>query len=220
VLDASYKAAFAALHSGTRETDVLAAALCGMLDAGGDIPAIVPPTASGPRTLSGTHGAATDRVVQENELFCIEIGGCYRRYHAVGVQSKWLGVPPRRIAQKYKELSEALEAGVSATLPGVRTADVARKVNAVLAQHDMALPGNHVGYGTGVGYPPTWLDSLRIKEGDKHVLEPNMVLFLFVYHTTAGLDGQPITLFIGEPILVTANGNDQLSQVPINLELG
>lgn len=219
VLDASYEKAFAAIRPGSRESDVLAAALDGMFAAGGDVPAIVPPTASGPRTLSGTHGAAVDRVLGENELFCIEIGGCFRRYHAVGVQSKWLGTPPRKAKEAHERLLETLEAGVASALPGTRVADVARVFDSALARHAMQIPGNHFGYGTGIGYPPTWLDHLRVKERDRHVLEPGMLLFLFVYHTLAGPDGQPVTIFIGEPVLVTTQGNERLSGVPIDLDL-
>jgi Xaa-Pro dipeptidase len=219
VLDASYRSAFAALRPGVRETDVLAAALDGLLQAGGDIPAIIPPTASGPRTFSGTHAAACDRVVRKDDLFSIEIGGCYRRYHSVGVQTKWVGTPPTHVVQKYDVLLQALAAGVSATLPGARTADVARSIHSILEPHGMAVPGNHFGYGTGVGYPPTWVDNLRIKQGDEHILEPGMLLFLFVWNNLNGLNALPTTLFIGEPVLVTAAGHDRLSSVPINLEV-
>lgn len=217
-VDAGYEAAFAALRSGAREVEVLGAALSGMFAAGGNMPAIAPPLASGPRTLAKTHGAATQRVIEPDELFQIEVGGCCERYHAVGVQSKWLGTPPQAIADRYEGLLEALASGREVTAPGAAVADVARAVNRTMERHGAYVPGAHVGYGTGIGFPPTWLDNLRIKETDPHVLEPGMVFFMFV-HETVQHDGVPIELFVGEPMLVTERGADRLSTTPLSLEL-
>jgi Xaa-Pro dipeptidase len=200
------------------EADVLAATFSGMFAAGGHVPAIAPPLASGPRTLSRTHGAATQRVMQEDDLLVLEVGGCLHRYHAVGVQSKWIGDAPRAVRDRFDGLLEALDAGYAATAPGVPTADVARAVNQVLGRHGAFTEGNHVGYGTGIGYPPTWLDNLRIKETDAHVLERNTVFFMFV-HETVQHESTPIELFIGEPILVTDGGAERLSAVPLSLDV-
>ena len=80
-----------------------------MLKAGGETPALAPPSWAGARTLGKTHGAATQRVLREDEPFLLEIGGCRARYHAVGVQTKWVGTPPPRIEDTYDVLVEALD---------------------------------------------------------------------------------------------------------------
>jgi len=219
VQDAGYKAAFNGIHPGARESDVVAAAVAAMLAAGGEIPAIMPPTSSGPRTLSRTHGAATDRVLQIDEPFCIELGACYRRYHAVGVQTKWIGNASEAIRRDYNILLEALEAGVAAVRPGAATAEVARRANGTLSKYGAYEPGNHVGYGTGIGYPPTWLDNLRIKQTDEHVLESNMLFFLFMHSTYAADAASKGVLFVGAPILVVPGGAEQLSHVQLSLDL-
>jgi Xaa-Pro dipeptidase len=218
VVDAGYAAAFAALRPGAREVEVLGATLSGMFSAGGNMPAIAPPLASGPRTLAKTHGAATQRVIEPDELFQLEVGGCCERYHAVGVQSKWLGTPPQAIADHYEGLLESLAAGREATAAGTPVADVAKAVNRTMDRNGALVPGAHVGYGTGIGFPPTWLDNLRIKETDLHVLEAGVVFFMFV-HETVEHDGVPIELFVGEPMLVTEGGADRLSSTPMSLEL-
>lgn len=215
-LDASFEASFAALRPGVRENEVLGSALKAMMDAGGEVPAIVPPTASGPRTLASTHGAATNRVLKTGDLFQFEVGASYQRYNVVGVHSKWLGTPPPDVRRAYGELREALDVGIASIRPGVPVADVARKVNAQMEKVGMYSPGRHIGYGTGIGYPPTWLDNLRVKETDQHVLEANMLLFLFLHHQSD--DGVSL-LFIGEPILVADDGADRLSTVPFSLEV-
>lgn len=218
IVDAGYAGAFAALRPGAREVEVLGATLSGMFAAGGNMPAIAPPLASGPRTLAKTHGAATQRVVEPDELFQLEVGGCCERYHAVGVQSKWLGAPPQAIADRYEGLLESLASGRDATAPGRPVAEVARTVNRTMDRNGALVPGAHVGYGTGIGFAPTWLDNLRVKETDPHVLEPGMVFFMFV-HQTVQHDGVPIELFVGEPMLVTEGGADRLSSTPLSLEL-
>ena len=215
-LDASFEASFAALRPGVRENEVLGCALKAMMDAGGEVPAIVPPLASGPRTLAATHGAATNRVLKSGDLFQIEVGAAYQRYNVVGVHSKWLGVPPPEVHSAFGKLRDALDVGIGSIRTGVPVAEVARKVNAELEMAGMYIPGRHIGYGTGIGYPPTWLDNLRVKETDQHVLEANMLLFLFLHHQCD--DGVSL-LFIGEPILVKDEGADRLSTVPFSLEV-
>src|ERR1035438_9188394 len=215
-LDASFEASFAALRPGVREKEVLGCALKAMMDAGGEVPAIVPPLASGPRTLAATHGAATNRVLKSGDLFQIEVGAAYQRYNVVGVHSKWLGVPPPEVHSAFGKLRDALDVGIGSIRTGVPVAEVARKVNAELEMAGMYIPGRHIGYGTGIGYPPTWLDNLRVKETDQHVLEANMLLFLFLHHQCD--DGVSL-LFIGEPILVKDEGADRLSTVPFSLEV-
>jgi Xaa-Pro dipeptidase len=217
-MDAGFRAAFAALRPGVTEAQVLGECLNGMLHAGGDVPAVMPPLGSGPRTLGKTHCTASQRVIQDDELFVLEVGGCSQRYHAVGVQSKWMGTPPPEVSERHAALVEAMEAGMAATAPGVPTADVARSVSAVLGARGIPSPGKHFGYGTGIGFNPTWVDNLRIKETDPHVLDPGMVFHLFVYHQLAHPSG-PIELFVGRPVLVTETGSEALTDIPLTLDL-
>lgn len=217
VMDAGYKAAFDVFRPGVLETEVLSACMLGMFQAGGHVPAIVPPLSSGPRTLSKTHGAAVDRIINDGEPLSIEPGSSRHRYHVVGVQTRWLGTPPSAAQKVYDNLLLALAAGRDAIRPGAPTAEVARAVNGTLTRHGIGTPGGHVGYGTGIGYPPTWLDTLRIKETDTHVLEKNMVFFMMVHWTLTGISREPIELFVGEPLLVTATGCERLSATPLSL---
>ncbi|RWA58412.1 Xaa-Pro peptidase family protein [Mesorhizobium sp.] len=218
VLDAAYAGAFDALRPGVLETEVLAAALTGMFRAGGHVPAIVPPFASGPRLLSWTHGHAVDRRILPNEAVTIEPGGSRHRYHAVGVQTRWVGgEPTAKVQQTFDELIQAQEAAVSMIRPGVSTADAAREINRVLKQFELYKPGAHSGYGTGIGYPPTWLDTLRIMESDRHVFERNMTFFLVSYWAVKEVGDVTTELCLGEPFIVTDTGCERLSATPLSL---
>jgi Xaa-Pro dipeptidase len=80
----------------------------------------------------------------------------------------------------------------------------------------LSRKGRHVGYGIGIGYPPTWIDNLRIKERDTHVMNPGMTFFLFVGAQTGVGDG---CLYLGEPVAVTDRGVEHLSALPRRLRV-
>jgi Xaa-Pro dipeptidase len=216
ILDRAFGAAFEAVRPGVRECDVNAAVLHTLSSLGADYPAVAPPIASGPRTLTQTHGAATERVLQSGEPFIIEIGAPYRRYHAVAVHSGHLGEPPAEIRELYDAMREGVGEGIAATGPGIPAAGVAAAVLRRLAAQGLSRKGRHVGYGVGIGYPPTWLDSLRIKETDRHVLQPGMTFFLFVGALTRG---SAQCLYVGEPVAVTDRGCERLSALPSQLRV-
>lgn len=218
ILDAGLRAGLEQVRPGATEANVLGAAYAAMFEAGGHMPAVPPPVSSGPRTLSRTHGGATQRVVEDDELFVLEIGACLHRYHVVGVHSRWVGPAPDHVRSTSSELQEALAAGTASVRPGVAAADVARAVNGVLGRQGAFVAGNHVGYGTGIGYPPSWLDTLRIKESSTQVLHPNTVLFLFVHRIVHHRE-TPLLVFIGEPLLVTGTGSERLSALPLELDV-
>jgi len=214
IMDAGVEAAWAALRPGVRECDVHAAVVAAMYRAGGEHPSVAPPMGSGPRTLTQTHGAATTRQVQAGEPFLLEVGGCYRRYHAVCMRTASLGPPDGRMRSMYEAIREASDAGLAAIKPGVRTADLARWVHEQMAGRGYSRRGQHVGYGIGLGYPPTWIDNLRIKETDPHVLQAGMT---FLFH--AGLLAPDASFYValGDPVLVTATGHERLTRLPRDL---
>jgi Xaa-Pro dipeptidase len=214
VMDAGVRAAWDALRPGVRECDVHAAVAAAMYRAGGEHPAVAPPMGSGPRTLTQTHGAATTREVRAGDPFLLEVGACVRRYHAVCMRTASVGPPGDRMRSLHAAIRAATDAGLAAIAPGVRTADVARVVHDALAAHGYSRRGQHVGYGIGLGYPPTWIDSLRIKETDPHVLAEGMT---FLLH--AGLRAPEGDLYValGDPVLVTATGHERLTTLPRDL---
>ena len=217
VLDSAYNAALNVFKPGVLETEVLGAAMSGMFEAGGHVPAIVPPISSGPRSMSNTHGAAVDRVIKLGEHITIEPGSSRFRYHAVGVQTWWLGEPPKEVERVFDGLLTAQKEALSIIKAGIASADVARKINQTLIEKDLHIPGAHHGYGIGIGYPPTWLDDLRIKETDYHILEKNMTFFLVSRFPVFNLADYPIQIYVGEPILVTDEGCERLSSTQISL---
>jgi Xaa-Pro dipeptidase len=216
IMDRAFTAGFEAIRPGVRECDVNAAVMQTLSSLGADFPSVAPPIASGPRTLTQTHGAATERVMRNGEPFTLEIGAPYRRYHAVAVHSGHLGEPPREIRDLHNALRAGIEEGLEVIGPGVPTAHVAAAVVGRLETQGLSRKGRHVGYGIGIGYPPTWLDNLRIKETDTHVLREGMTFFLFAGALTKRGD---LCLYLGEPVAVTGAGCDRLSALPRALRI-
>src|SRR5215831_4388933 len=210
IMDAGVRAAWEALRPGIRECDVHAALVHAMYTAGGEHPSVAPPMGAGPRTLTQTHGAATTREVQAGDPFLLEVGGCYRRYHAVNMRTASLGRPSPRMQSMHDAIREATDAGLALIKPGVPTADVARRVHETMAPHGYSRRGQHVGYGIGLGYPPTWIDNLRIKETDTHVLQPGMT---FLFHSGLVAPDSSVYVALGDPVLVTDTGVERLTSL-------
>lgn len=218
VLDAAYAGAFEALRPGVLETEVLAAAVTGMFKAGGHVPSTLPPFASGPRIKSWTHASAVDRRILENEPVVIEPGGSRHRYHAVGQQTRYSsGEPPIEVQQTFDKLLQAAEVAVAMIRPGVPVADVARHLNRALDEFGLYKPGDHHGYGTGMGFAPSWLDTLKIMETDQHIFERNTTFFLISYWNVKEANGSTTELCLGEPFVVTDAGCERLSATPLSL---
>jgi Xaa-Pro dipeptidase len=210
VMDAGVRAAWETLRPGVRECDVHAAVAAAMYRAGGEHPSVAPPMGTGPRTLTQTHGAATTREVRAGDPFLLEVGGCVRRYHAVCMRTASVGPPGDRTRSMHAAIRAATDAGLAAIRPGVPTSDVARIVHDTLARHGYSRRGQHVGYGIGLGYPPTWIDSLRIKETDPHVLREGMT---FLFHAGLLAPEGDVYVALGDPVLVTAVGYERLTRL-------
>ncbi len=214
VMDAGVRAAFDLLRPGVRECDIHAAVAHAMYAAGGEPPSVAPPMGTGPRTLTQTHGAATTRAIVAGDPFLLEVGGCVGRYHAVCMRTASVGPPSARMQSIYDAIREATDAGLAAIKPGVPTAEVARRVHDTMATRGYSRRGQHVGYGIGLGYPPTWIDNLRIKETDMHVLQPGMT---FLLHSGLIAPDASFYVALGDPVLVTERGAERLTALDRDL---
>jgi Xaa-Pro dipeptidase len=208
IMDRAVRAGFDSLRPGAREYEIHASVAHAMYSAGGGPPAVAPPIASGPNVLSQTHSAAGDRAVEEGEPLMIEVGAQYRRYHAVCLRTASLGQPAPKLRAMHDAIIEATDIGLQTIAAGVPTAEVARRVLAALEVRGFSKRGSHVGYGIGLGYPPTWVDNLRIKETDTRFLQPGMTFMLY----GVLVDPQARTAAAcGDPVLVTEAGSERLT---------
>lgn len=215
-LDAGLRAGFGALGPGVRECEVHAAIAQALYAAGAEYQAVGPTLETGPRTLYQTHGGAQRRAISPPEPVTIEIGACYSRYHAVAMRSASVGPPSEAQRRMHGLIDEAISRGIEKIAPGVPVREVAATINEVYERNGLGGRKRHVGYGIGVGYPPTWLDNLRIKLTDDHVLKPGMT---FLVHTVLDDKAAGVGVALGDPVLVTETGCEILTAVPRDIFL-
>ena len=200
---------------GMRKCDLVAeiydAGTRGVDGYGGDYPAIVPLLPSG-ADAAAPHLTWDDRPLRAGEGTFFEIAGCYRRYHCPLSRTLFLGKPTPVFREAEKAVLEGMEAGLAATRPGNRCADIADAFLAVLARYRIEKP-NRCGYSIGLSYPPDWGErTMSLRPGDETVLQPGMT-----FHFMTGLWLENMGVEITEAIAITETGVECLARVPRQL---
>ncbi|MEM7176439.1 MAG: Xaa-Pro peptidase family protein [Pseudomonadota bacterium] len=181
-----------------------------MRRAGSDYPATPAELASGPRSVQG-HGTPGDRVLAPGDLVHIEIGGAARRYHAVAIQTMVVpGAPPPPGAEALYDLARAcLQRGLAQLGPGVAAAEVEAPALELLRA---AGGGDNFkmrfGYGVGIGYPPSWLEPLKITRTSTDVLTPGTC---FVLHACLLDAAAELGVLVGGTYAITESGYEMLA---------
>jgi Xaa-Pro aminopeptidase len=157
--------------------------------------------ASGPQGAS-PHARASSKLLQENELVIIDLGGRIRGYAADMTRTVYLGEPRRRVCRLYNAVVEAQQRAVDALRVGTRTGDVDAAARCVLAARGLAKLFTHsTGHGVGleVHERPRLArgEKTRLKAGCVVTVEPGVYLEGFggirVEDTVlVGLDGPEI----------------------------
>ena len=203
-------AARAHAQAGLTEIELAAEIEYAMRRAGCDYLSIPTEIASGPRSSQG-HGTPTKRRLEAGDLLHIEIGGVERRYNAVSIQSFVVpGAPPKPAARELYDLAlKCLRRGLNELRPGVPAAAVEAPALEVIRQ---AGWGDNFkmrfGYGVGIGYPPTWLEPLKITRTSDEVLVPGTT---FVLHACLLDEDANAGVLVGGTYAITADGYELLS---------
>ncbi|MEZ5668922.1 MAG: ectoine hydrolase DoeA [Alphaproteobacteria bacterium] len=190
---------------------ILAAAVRGTPDAGGDYAAIVPLLPSG-ADAAAPHLTWDDKPLRGGEGTFFEVAGCYRRYHCPLSRTMFFGKPPQKILDAEKAVLEGLDAGLQAARPGNSCGDIAAAFFDVLARNGIEKD-NRAGYAIGLSYPPDWGErTMSLRRADRSTLEPGMT-----FHFMTGLWQQDWGMEITESIHITETGVETLADVPRRL---
>jgi Xaa-Pro dipeptidase len=204
------EAARRAARPGVTERQLAAEIEYALRRAGSDYPSIPTELASGERSVFG-HGTPTDRSLRPGDVVHVEIGGVDTRYNAVGIQTFYVGgsKPPPAAVRLYETARTCLDAGLAAAHPGVAARDVEAPALEVLRRRGRGDGFMmRFGYGVGVGYPPTWLDALKITRTSMQTLEPGVT---FVLHACL-LDEETSTgVLVGGTYVLTSDGPEPLA---------
>ncbi|MEU7854249.1 M24 family metallopeptidase [Nonomuraea sp. NPDC049141] len=210
--------ALAAVAPGRRQCDVVAeiaaAQARGTAEHGGDYPALVPmlPTGKGAGT---PHLTWTEEEFRVGEATTIELAGVYRRYHAPLARTIMLGEPPRRLADTAAIVRDGMAEVLATLRPGRTAHEIHAAWNAVISAHGLTKE-SRIGYSIGLGYPPDWGERTISLRPDEHtVLKAGMC-----FHVILGMWMDDWGYELSEPVALTADGVERLTDLTQNLTIG
>ena len=203
-----------AARPGMTEIELAGEVEAALRASGSEYPAMPTWLATGTRTR-GSHRTPTARKLAPGEPIKTEFAGVRRRYHAVTMQTLWMGEPGAEERRAYNVTLASLRAGCREVKVGARAAKAEEAAFAVLgaAGFDAAALARF-GYGVSAAFPPTWLDGLDITGGSGATFPANCSMVL---HTSA-LKGAHSYL-LGGAYVLTESGLECLSGGDLELQV-
>jgi Xaa-Pro aminopeptidase len=215
------------LRPGQRESEVAQALEAGLRRTGAVRPAFDTIVASGPRSAL-PHGRAASRVLEPGDLVVLDFGGVYGGYCVDLTRTVELATRAPEAARVFGAVAEAQRAAIAAIRPGIAFTEADRAARAVLADAGLADRFVH-GTGHGLGlevheaprlgparFPgpagPPLTGTVTLPE----TFAPGMVVTVEPGVYIPGWGG----VRIEDDVLVTAEGADRLTDVPIALASG
>ena len=211
--EAGMRAGIAAAVPGNTENEVAAEISAAMFRAGGEFPAVMPYVASGPRSMIG-HSTWEGRTIEPGEHVFLEVGGCYRRYHAALMRTVINGEPDPQMQSAQDLMAHALAELRALIRPGVTVSEVDRLARRIIESNDVgAQLVTRAGYSIGIAFPPSWDEGyiLSLLEGDPTPLEPGMTFHLIPWMW--GVGGSR-TVGLSDTVHVTEDGCESLFILP------
>lgn len=95
------------------------------------------------------HGIPGDRVLEEGDLFTVDVGVILKGYHADAARSFRVRGVPDEVASLSEATWNALEAAIETTRPGNRLSDIARAVETLGRRGGYGVVEQYVGHGIG-----------------------------------------------------------------------
>ena len=199
------RAGIAAAEVGANENDVAAEISRGMFTAGGEYPAVMPYVTSGPRTMIG-HATWEGRQLEAGDAVFLEVGGCYRRYHAAIMRTVLLHEMTPAMAHAQERMMTALHELKEVLRPGITVSDADSIVRTIISDNEVGAElVTRAGYSIGIAFPPSWDEGyiLSLMPGGNQVLEEGMTFHVIPWMW--GVEGTR-TVGISDTIRITDRG--------------
>jgi Xaa-Pro dipeptidase len=211
IVEIGFKAALAALRTGTRERDIASAAYQAIIGAGSDWTGAPVFVSSGARSARA-HTTWSDKTIASGEPVFLEVNAAKNRYHAVMMRPACLTPVPDRYHQMMDASRAGLEAALTAVRPGALAADVDRACRGAIAQTGFGEAFRlRTGYSMGVGFENFGEGPLfSLHAGNSRPLAEAMVLHICPYLSEPGAWGGAFS----ETIIIGKNGPETVSSVP------
>ena len=153
---AGLRAAAGTIRPGAMELTVLGEVLGAMGREGGEVPGVIPPVLSGPKTAS-PHALASDRRIGADEPVVVDLSGVSARYHANLARTWWTGKVPADVESIAQRAAQSLAVMKAALKPGVTADALAKEMVRYYKEVDLWEIRSWVGgYEMGIAFPPAW----------------------------------------------------------------
>lgn len=213
--DNAVEAVQAGARPGVLDSKLTAAAMTAILEGGGDMPPAGPLVNSGRRSLYG-RGVGGPRALSDSDQVIVELAGTFRRYNACIERTILVGPPEPVQTQLLSLVKGTLEEMLAAIRPDrpLGEIDEIHRNNLDAAGYaDQRYAA--CGYSLGATYRPSWMDvPPMIYSGNPLIMRPGMVFFP---HVMLGDAAAGLGIGLGQTIIVTADGCEVLSQLPLDM---
>jgi Xaa-Pro aminopeptidase len=201
---AGMDAGLAAVRPGVSESEIAAVVHAECIRAG--MERMIP---SGCMALSGRRSfmknvwPRTDKLIEQDELVVIDIGGRYGGYQTDFSRNIVAGKPTAEVERLLEACLEAEEAGLRATKPGVTVSSMLNAMKRVIADHGFAEWDWTTGHGAGMDF----LEEPYFGADSEVLFEPGMTFYIepMIVPTHIG------TICIEDIVLVTEDGCEELT---------
>jgi Xaa-Pro dipeptidase len=211
---AARQAAVELIAPGIDEGDILAAMQGAVFKGGGDYPANEFIIGSERDALLCRYKSGRRQLGSEDQI-TLEWAGAYRRYHAAMMETVVVGPPRDRHLELFAAARQAMEACGHTIVPGKTAGEVFAAHAHVMDGHGLAKHRLAAcGYSLGAKFTPSWMDPPMFYADNDWMLEPGMVMFAHMIL----MDSETETaMCLGRTFLVTVDGNECLTQAPLDL---
>ncbi|WP_028467167.1 M24 family metallopeptidase [Nisaea denitrificans] len=199
---------------GAFEGDILAAMQGAVFKGGGDYAGNEFIIGSGSDALLCRYFTGRRTLDAEDQL-TLEFAGAYRHYHACMMRTLPIGKPKPEHDDMHSACVEALQACREALRPGNIVGSVFDAHAGVMDRRGYSHARmNACGYSLGAVFAPIWMDYPMFYHGNPVEIRPGMVFFAHMILMDSDKD---LAMTLGETFIVTEDGNERLSKLPLDL---
>jgi len=197
------------LAGGPSELEVAGKVYDALLTAGSGLAASTLNLVSGERSCF-SHGAPTERRLQQGDFGSVEYGAAYKRYTATIGRQFSIGPPTQRMRELYQVVRSAADACIAQIRAGVAAVVPHEAAKRVIAEAGLDHCRVHTtGYGLAPGFPPTWGEPIHMFGGSTYTLRAGMVVTV---EPPVFIGEEHLGARIIDNVLVTDDGAELLSR--------
>lgn len=150
------------------------------------------------------HGIPGSKIIKEGDIISIDIGACYKGYHADAAKTHAVGIISEEDRKLIEVAKESFYEGIKFAKLGYRLSDISHAIQAHVEKHGFSVVRDLVGHGVGVNlhedpqipnYGPAGKGP-KLQEGMVLAIEP--MINAGRYHVKTLADGWTIVTIDGK----------------------